>query len=827
MKELFRLAAVITMEGLEGVRSGLQSIDKEAKKTYKVLTQVGQKVAEVGSKMSMMITLPVAAATAGILKLTDGASDLSETIAKSEQIFGDAAKQIDEWSNSSATAFGQSKKQAIDAASTFAIFGKSAGMSGDELVKFSTQFTQLASDFASFYNTSPEDAITAIGAAFRGENEPIRRYGILLDDASMRQEALRLGIVKTTKEALTPQQKVMAASSLIMKQSSDAQGAFQRESNSLANQQRILSAEIKNLADDLGKAFLPTVTNIVKIIRSDFVPILKTTANIIKQIPPDVLSFAAGMGIAAAAIGPLLVGLGKVLTAYKDIQIAIKGVTFLLAGNPFGLAVMGVAAITGAVIGLVNEYKNLRKEHQKYVLQTTEKAAIDEFTNRVNNLKKTIVQYGDELKDPAKAQEILGKQMQEATEFARQLGYTVEGDLYQRMNKLAIISDKVNGVMYKYVNGKMVAIDYTKLLAEETRSEVDVTSELTKELEKQLIARRKLLDERIELEDEYANKVFEQHANDIEILDKKYREELLRAEELGADKLNIEKWYQTEKQRIIDQAIYEYEADKRKEVEEAQKAADRIAEIDKELAQTRIELEREVAEERREKASSVFNVIDGVFRGLGDVISGFSANRMAEIDNWEQREIEAVQNSMLSEEEKQKKTEEIEKKAELRQKAFKRKQAVVDKALGIFNVVINTAQAIMKGYASLPPIAAKVNAAIVGTLGTLQAGVIAAQPIPLAEGAYLKGSEDGIYTNLAERNTDEIVFPVEKGVDIMANKLASKLAMPEQSPVQSSRIRDVHIHISSMIPDDAVVKKVGREIERVMSFDRQRLGATA
>jgi ABC-type proline/glycine betaine transport system permease subunit len=827
MKELFKLAAVITMEGLEGVRSGLQSIDKEAKKTYKALTQVGQKVAEVGSKMSMMITLPVAAATAGILKLTDGASDLSETIAKSEQIFGDAAKQIDEWSSSSATAFGQSKKQAIDAASTFAIFGKSAGMSGDELVKFSTQFTQLASDFASFYNTSPEDAITAIGAAFRGENEPIRRYGILLDDASMRQEALRLGIVKTTKEALTPQQKVMAASSLIMKQSSDAQGAFQRESNSLANQQRILSAEIKNLADDLGKAFLPTVTNIVKIIRSDFVPILKTTANIIKQIPPDVLSFAAGMGIAAAAIGPLLVGLGKALTAYKDIQIAIKGVTFLLAGNPFGIAVLGVAAMSGAIVGLINEYRNLRKEHQKFKVETADQVAIKSFTENVNNLKQAILKYGDELKDPAKAQEILGDQMKAATEQARQLGYTVEGDLYQRMNKLAIISDKVNGVMYKYVKGKMVAIDYTKLLAEETKGEVDVNSELTEELEKQLIARRKLLDGRVELEDEYANKVFEQHANDIEILDKKYREELLRAEELGADKLNIEKWYQTEKQRIIDQAAFDYEQSKSKEVEEAQKTADRIAEIDKELAQTRIELEREVAEERREKVSSVFNFIDGAFRGLSDVISGFSANRMAEIDNWEQREIEAVQNSMLSEEEKQKKTEEIEKKAELRQKAFKRKQAVADKALGIFSVVINTAQAIMKGFASMPPWAAAANAAIVGALGALQAGVIAAQPIPLAEGAYLKGSEAGIYTNLAERNTDEIVFPVEKGIDIMANKLASKLAMPEQSPVQSSRIRDVHIHINSMIPDDAVVKKVGREIERVMSFDRQRLGATS
>ena len=35
MKELFKLAAVITMEGLEGVSKGLKSIDSEAKKQLK------------------------------------------------------------------------------------------------------------------------------------------------------------------------------------------------------------------------------------------------------------------------------------------------------------------------------------------------------------------------------------------------------------------------------------------------------------------------------------------------------------------------------------------------------------------------------------------------------------------------------------------------------------------------------------------------------------------------------------------------------------------------------------------------------------------------
>ena len=40
-------------------------------------------------------------------------------------------------------------------------------------------------DLASFHNTSPEEAIEAIGSAFRGEAEPMRKYGVLLDDASL------------------------------------------------------------------------------------------------------------------------------------------------------------------------------------------------------------------------------------------------------------------------------------------------------------------------------------------------------------------------------------------------------------------------------------------------------------------------------------------------------------------------------------------------------------------------------------------------------------------------------------------------------------------
>lgn len=193
-----------------------------------------------------------------------GASDLNETLSKTNVVFGSGAQAVIDFAKTGATALGQTQQQALDAASTFGIFGKMAGLAGGDLAKFSTQFTGLASDLASFHNASPEEAIDAIGAALRGEAEPIRRFGVLLDDATLKNEALKLGLIKTTKDALTPQQKVLAAQAVIMKQTQDAQGDFARTSGGLANQQRILSARFSDFRTSLGKVFLPLALEAVK-----------------------------------------------------------------------------------------------------------------------------------------------------------------------------------------------------------------------------------------------------------------------------------------------------------------------------------------------------------------------------------------------------------------------------------------------------------------------------------------------------------------------------------------------------------------------------------
>lgn len=237
------------------------------------------------------------------------ASDLGETLSKTNVLFGESADAVVAFADTAASQFGQSKQQALDAAATFATFGKAAGLAGDDLVGFSTDFVGLASDLASFNNTSPEQAIDAIGAALRGESEPLRAYGVLLDDASMRQKALELGIISTTKEALTPQQKVLAAQALIYEQTSAAQGDFARTSGGLANQQRILDAQMENLKATVGEALLPVMlaftgalNQLVQVvlppltafIRNQLVPAMQGIANVISNTVGPVIAALQG-----------------------------------------------------------------------------------------------------------------------------------------------------------------------------------------------------------------------------------------------------------------------------------------------------------------------------------------------------------------------------------------------------------------------------------------------------------------------------------------------------------------------------------------------------
>lgn len=196
-------------------------------------------------------------AAAGFSKFVGQASDVSESLTKNQVLFGSHAKDIERWSKSTAKDFGISQRSALEATGTFGNLFTALELGPGKSAKMSTALTGLASDLASFNNASPDEALEAIRSGLAGETEPLRKFGVNLNDATLRQEALRQGLVKTTKEALTPQQKALATYELLFKQTSKAQGDFERTSGGLANQQRILKARFDDLTTTLGGKLQP------------------------------------------------------------------------------------------------------------------------------------------------------------------------------------------------------------------------------------------------------------------------------------------------------------------------------------------------------------------------------------------------------------------------------------------------------------------------------------------------------------------------------------------------------------------------------------------
>lgn len=241
----------------------------------------GDKLGDFAKKAGVALAAVGAAAGAMAIKIgkeaVAAASDLAESTSKVGVIFGDASEEIRKFASQAATSLGQTRIQAQDAASTFATFGKAAGLSGTELTKFSTQFVTLASDIASFNNTSVDQAINALGAALRGEAEPIRAYGVLLNDATLKAKAMEMGLYDGNG-ALDAQTKVLAAHQVVLAQTKDAQGDFARTADGMANSQKILTARLEEAKITLGEALLPIALSAVTFFNDKFLPAIEGIA---------------------------------------------------------------------------------------------------------------------------------------------------------------------------------------------------------------------------------------------------------------------------------------------------------------------------------------------------------------------------------------------------------------------------------------------------------------------------------------------------------------------------------------------------------------------
>ena len=346
-----KLQILITADG----RAAQQEFNKLGRNAEQSIGKTDDRLQQLSGQMVSFGAATVVAggvAAAGLFKLASAAGDLSEAQNKANVVLGkDGAAALEEFADGAASAAGLTKTAATSAATTFAVFGKAAGLTGQGLADFSIELTKLSSDLASFNNTTTDEAITAIGAALRGESEPIRAYGVLLDDATLKAEAMSQGIYDGSG-SLTQQQRVMAAYTQILKQTTDAQGDFGATSDGLANRQRILSAEFGNTQAAVGEALLPAFESLVGSAQNVF-----GAFNALPKSAQSAIGGFAGVataGTIAAGGVTLAIGAGlRAATVYTDLTAKINnaGRAMQFAGKA-GAGLAGAGLVIGAFVAV-------------------------------------------------------------------------------------------------------------------------------------------------------------------------------------------------------------------------------------------------------------------------------------------------------------------------------------------------------------------------------------------------------------------------------------------------------------------------------------------
>lgn len=224
------------------------------------------KLGSIGKKAGLAAAagLAVAGVAAGKFALDSigAASDVEQSFGALDSIYGKNAAQVKKWAEGAAESVGLAKSEYANLSSLVGAQLKGMGMETDKAAGKSKELITMGSDLAATFGGSVSDAVGAVSSLLKGERDPIERYGVSIKAADVEAKLLAMGLNGLTGEA-AKQAEAQATLALLTEQTAAAQGAFGRESDTLAGKQERLGAKFTNLKATIGEKLLPVATELV------------------------------------------------------------------------------------------------------------------------------------------------------------------------------------------------------------------------------------------------------------------------------------------------------------------------------------------------------------------------------------------------------------------------------------------------------------------------------------------------------------------------------------------------------------------------------------
>jgi hypothetical protein len=307
------------------IRIGMSVSTKTLKKDLKTagsdLADFANRVTGIGGAAAAIGgALTLGAGVAAFADMTRAGSDLNEQLSKVSTVFGEASSVITTEADRMASKFGIVKTEFIDGAAQIGILGKAAGLSQAASADLGSEFAKLAIDASSFFNVPVADSLQALSSGLSGEAEPLKRFGVLMNEAAVKAEILRLKLAGAIPAGAGEEaQKVLARVSLIRAGLADASGDLERTSGGVANLGRSIAGRVENLKADIGISF--------------------------QSIGQSLLG---GVGLALEKLGGVIDGNKGALQAWAETAVQSGGII----NKAIGWMGVGIGFVADAVVGL-------------------------------------------------------------------------------------------------------------------------------------------------------------------------------------------------------------------------------------------------------------------------------------------------------------------------------------------------------------------------------------------------------------------------------------------------------------------------------------------
>lgn len=257
------------------------------------------------------------------------ARDLQRNFVALDTVFGRYAERMRDFAKSSEQ-FGLSS---VDSAKASVFLGSVLKQSGFEMGKVSTEtqkLVRLASDLATTYGYDVSEALTGMTALFRGEYDPIEKFGVAMKQAEVNALLVAKGQKGLTGAALRNAQAV-ARLELLYQRAADSMGSFIKQGDSLFVAEKKMSASLTNMEARLGQTLnaplaetLSAIQKTVVYLEPQFQNIYDILARTISSFVPFIATIGELLNSVLGAFMPIVDGIASLLTSILPTLSAIE-----------------------------------------------------------------------------------------------------------------------------------------------------------------------------------------------------------------------------------------------------------------------------------------------------------------------------------------------------------------------------------------------------------------------------------------------------------------------------------------------------------------------